>query len=195
MRKSKLREGKHLAPVTQQQPVNPEVKSRASRHSLPSPPSPDYSQKRSADPSSKHSPNWSKSPCRLTVVCHIEIGGFCPGTIARQGGGPYSHAVVPGGQPPQPAAPLQGEVPAGHTQVQLLEDRRRQERRGCAPYAGAPGPVGTSWTGSAQKGHTGVKAQSVPHARNLETSGILEPQLYRQGKETQVIVADNSRSP
>lgn len=34
MRKCKLREGKHLAPITQQRPVDPEVKSKASTYSF-----------------------------------------------------------------------------------------------------------------------------------------------------------------
>lgn len=58
----------------------------------------------------------------LTVVRHVEIGGFRPGAIACQGGGPHSHAVIPRGQPTQPAAPLQSKMPAGDAEVQLLED-------------------------------------------------------------------------
>lgn len=86
---------------------------------------PDYPLRYSALPSTKHRPNQSKSLCMLTVVCHVEIGGFRPGAIACQGGGPHSHAVIPRGQPTQPAAPLQSEMPAGDTEVQLLEDTDR----------------------------------------------------------------------
>lgn len=64
-----------------------------------------------------------ESPRRLTIVCHVEVSGFCPGAVASQGGGPDSHAVIPRRQPTQPAAPLQSKVSAGDTEVQLLQDK------------------------------------------------------------------------
>ena len=77
-------------------------------------------------------------PCTLTIVCHIEISGFCPGAVARQGGGPNSHTVIPRRQPSQPAAPLQSKVSTGDTEVQLLEDRggERAGVGGVRPLAG-----------------------------------------------------------
>lgn len=89
----------------------------------------DHPLKDSAGPSANHRPNQSKSLCRLTIVCHVEISGFGPGAIACQGGGPHSHTVVPWRQPTQPAAPLQGKMSARHTEMQLLKDKGRRERR------------------------------------------------------------------
>lgn len=90
----------------------------------PQPPCfPSHPLKCSAVFSTKHRPYQSKRPCRLTIVCDVEIGGFRPGAIARQGGGPHSHTVIPGWQTTQPAAPLQSKMPAGDAEVQLLENK------------------------------------------------------------------------
>lgn len=123
------------------------------QHAQP-PTFPNYPLKYSALPSTKHRPNQSRSLCTLTVVCHVEIGGFRPGAIACQGGGPHSHAVIPWGQPTQPAAPLQSEMPAGDAEVQLLEN------------------IGSLHSEMTHREEGTIRVQ---HASDFETLGMLEP--------------------
>lgn len=73
----------------------------------------------------KHISNHLRLLWRLTIISHVKIGGFCPGAIACQGGSPDSNTVVPWREPSQPAAPLQGKMLSGDTEVQLLEEKRR----------------------------------------------------------------------
>lgn len=72
-----------------------------------------------------HRSNHLRLLWRLTIISHIKIGGFGPGAVARQRCGPDSNTVVSWGEPSQPAAPLQGKMLPGDTEVKLLGEERR----------------------------------------------------------------------